>query len=125
MFTPTPSDDHPGHYKTWLENLFEDHDLKKPMLGLDIGCPSIDEVSSCPRGCSYVFTSKADCDKHDILMHLAEHKADQQRKQRAQKRSANHLDSDTKFQCDYANCGQIFKTQPGLRRHQHCQKHFC
>ncbi len=50
MFTPTPSDDHPGHYKTWLGNLFEHHDLKKHMLGLDIGCPSLDEVSSCPRG---------------------------------------------------------------------------
>ncbi len=86
MFTSTPRDDHPGHYKTWLGNLFKHHDLKKPMLGLDIGCPSLDEESSCSIGCSYVFTSKADCEKHDILMHFAECKLDQQRKRRAEKR---------------------------------------
>ena len=125
MYTPTPSVTHPGHYNTWLEMNFKHVDLKKPILGLDAGCPSLDgQIPICNRGCNYVFTSDANKLRHDLLVHYNERKADQTQKRRAAKRSANHLDEGEQHTCVYHDCGLSYTSQASLRRHQHKKQHF-
>ena len=125
MYTPTPSVTHPGHYNTWLEMNFKHVDLKKPILGLDTGCPSLDgQIPICNRGCNYVFTSDADKRRHDLLVHYLERKADQTQKRRVAKRSANHLDEGEQHTCVYHDCGLSYTSQASLRRHQHKKQHF-
>ena len=49
------------------------------------------ENTVCSRGCNYVFNSKPDQERHDLIVHQAERKAD--RKRETRKRGKN-TDSD-------------------------------
>lgn len=66
---PTPSIDHihRGHFNTMLQ---EFSTIKARALGIDKGLPSLRGKSAplCPFGCKYVFSSKADADRHCRLM---------------------------------------------------------
>ena len=111
MLTPHPSLTHPGHFSTFLECVNFCTPRQKA-LGLDEGLPSLQHVEEEKKVCSvckrYVFVSKADKDRHLLLIH----------DQRSAKRKADqgvHI----------SRCGKEFATHYQLIRHKKDTGHKC
>jgi hypothetical protein len=67
LFTPHPSQNHPGKYATFIECMSM---VGKTLLLPDEGLPSKSVVLRCrEHGCNKVFQSKADADRHNKLVH--------------------------------------------------------
>jgi hypothetical protein len=64
--TPVPSTSHQGHYMTLHEVI-----TNPPSTRPDANCPSRieNELGICEQGCSYVFTSKTEQERHKAVVH--------------------------------------------------------
>jgi hypothetical protein len=124
-----PSQSHPGHYETWLElkHRAENHPDTLPQP--DEHLPS-SKKRDFPKMCtrkqfpcrSYVYTSKADQQKHDLLFHYDERKQEQSLKSKARAVRARP-DRILSHPCEFGSCGQKFSSKRQLQAHQRNEEH--
>jgi hypothetical protein len=121
---PTPTPDvfsGNGHYLTFLDHL---HLPASTVLKIDQGLPSLkgqsDDETRCKRGCNWVFTSKTEREKHEILVHPTARKADMDHARSVQ--STTVPTADAVFICkhdvDGKSCGLQFSTKYFLTKHK-------
>ena len=108
------------HYRSYLECLMQPE--RNPAA--DEGLPSAGakEIERCPDGCRYVFRSKADRAKHELLMHPNQRLARmQQARQEKKAKAADDQGVDT-FICHSVvngkECGLVFSSRHYLQKHQ-------
>ena len=77
------------------------------LLCIKIACSSVDqrricgEKTVCSRVCNYVFNSKSDQERHDLIIHQAERKAERKRESRKRGKTTD-LDAAQVFTCGYS-----------------------
>ncbi|XP_062515262.1 uncharacterized protein LOC134190768 [Corticium candelabrum] len=121
LMTPRPSNNHEGHYCTFLEAaLMEDMGCKP--LQLDYGLPSLlGKVNHVCELCNrYVFQSEADRTRHLQRIHNRS-----KRKEAVQAHTEQQAAPKPSHNCTYTGCGHIFSTQYQLQRHKQETGHKC
>ena len=87
----------------------------------------------CKRGCQWIFTSAAALERHDLLLHAAERRAEQQAVRRQRKR-AHEEDAGSgepplkQFKCQFvlpdgSACDFVGETEYQLRKHKDSANH--
>jgi hypothetical protein len=123
--TPTRRFSTDNHFMTFLDYL---HWSGSTVLKLDEGLPSLagltDADIRCQRGCNWVFTSKTERERHEVLVHPIERKADQDRARRSK---APKDPSPSTWVCKHEDdgkpCGLNFSTKYFLSKHKTDQGH--
>lgn len=119
LMTVRPSTLFPGHFCSFLECAFLEEDHHKAPLLPDVDLPSLAATDREDRLCSdcsrYVFKSKADQDRHCLLIH--DH--------RARQRKTADSQAAIQYKCTFANCGLLFSSQYQLNKHKAAAGHKC
>ena len=129
---------HVGHYATLLE-IIHDNEMTGEVLNFAEfdTCPSTSARKNagdnivCNRGCRYIFNSKADEERHNLLVHQDERKAERKKEMRQKRKRMDANDgTDTPpiFTCGFLlpdgnKCDFVAPTQYYLRVHREKNEH--